>query len=170
MMLAALWLAAAVPQLAVPGVVTEASADGTVTLAAMTPVRLATRNVIDSRSVRQGQRFALAVTEPVKLGERFVIPAGTPAVGEVEAVTAKSSGGLAGKLALVPLFIEWRGERIFLRGRREEAGGSGVGASVAVTVLLSPLGGLISGQSATVPAGSIIDGEIRSDVRVVSAR
>jgi len=169
MMLAALLLAAVVPPLAVPGVATEAAADGTVTLPGMTPVRLATRDVIDSRSVRQGQRFALTVTAPVKLGERIVIPAGTPAVGEVETLAAKSSGGRAARLALVPLFIEWRGERIFLRGRREEAGGSSVGASVAVTVLLSPLGGLISGKSATVPAGSVIDGEFRSEVKVVPA-
>ena len=170
MMLAAVWLAAAVPPLAVPAPSSEVAADGSVLLPAMTPVRLATRDAVDSRSVRQGQRFALTVADPIRLGERIVIPAGTPAVGEVESASPKSSGGRGAKLALVPLFIEWRGERIFLRGRHEETGGSGVGASVATTVLLSPLGVLISGKSATVPAGSTINGEIRGDVRLVPAQ
>jgi hypothetical protein len=167
-MLAALLLTAAVPPLAVPGVAVQP--DAAIMLPASTPVRLATQAAIDSRSVRQGQRFALRVTEPVKVGDRIIIPLGTVAVGEVEAVDARSSGGRAGKLALVPLFIEWRGERIFLRGRREQVGVSNVGASVAVTVLFSPLGGLISGRSASLPAGSVIDGEIRSDVKIAPAQ
>ena len=140
-----------------------------VVLPAWTPVRLVTQAIIDSRSARQGQRFGLTITEDVKVGERIVIPRGTPAVGEIEVLTQKGAGGNSGHLVLAPLFIDWAGDRIYLRGHSETAGKGAVGASVATQVLLSPLGFFISGKSATLPAGSAIEAEIRNDVKVVPA-
>lgn len=135
---------------------------------AWTPIKLMTEAAIDSRSVRQGQRFGLTVAEDIRIGDAIVIPRGTAAVGEIEAVAQRSTGGNAGRLVLTPLFIEWQGERIYLSGRSENSGKAAVGASVATQILLSPLGVLISGRSATVPAGSVIDAEVRNDVTVAS--
>lgn len=168
MMLALLLLAAADAQVAAPAPVPSISPTRSFLLPAFTPVRLVTQAAIDSRSVRQGQRFALTVTEDVSVGDRIVIPRGTPAVGEIEAVAKKSTGGNAGRLVLVPLFIEWNGDRIYLRGRSEADGQGAVGASVATQILLSPLGVLISGRSASVPAGSSLDGEVRNNVMVIA--
>ena len=138
-----------------------------VRLAAGTPVRLVTPAAIESRAIRQGQRLALTLADDVTVGARVVIPRGTPAVGEVDSLTEKSTGGVAGRFMVKPLFIEWRGERIHLRGGREAQGDSQVAASALTSVLLSGLGVLISGTSANLPAGSIIEAEIRSHVSVV---
>ena len=140
-----------------------------VLLPAWTPVRLVTQALIDSRSAHQGQRFGLTITEDVKVGDRIVIPRSTPAVGEVEVLAQKSPGGNSGRLVLAPLFIDWAGDRIYLRGHSETAGKGAVGASVATQVLLSPLGFFISGKSATLPAGSVIEAETRNDVKVIPA-
>jgi hypothetical protein len=133
-------------------------------LPARTPVQLDTIDPVDSRSAKQGQRFALRVSDDVRVGTAIVIPKGTPAVGEVEAVSGKGMVGKAGRLVLQPLFVEIAGERIYLVGANEERGKDSTAGVAVGSLLLSGWGIFITGKSASVPAGSPLPGRTRTDV------
>lgn len=135
-------------------------------LRAATPVRFITESVIDSRSVRQGQRFTIIVAEDVTDGGRVMLPKGIRAVGEVEAVSDKGMFGKAGALVLRPLFVEFGGQRINLEGVLEKRGKGQVGGAAVTTFLVGGLGLIITGKSAMLPAGSQLDGRIRNDVTI----
>jgi hypothetical protein len=138
-----------------------------VVLPAGTSVRLATVGPIDSRSVKQGQRFALRVAEDVAVGSRIIIPRSTGAVGEVEALSAKGMFGKAAKLTLSPLFVDVGGQRVNLIGSSTEKGHDAMAGAAVTTVLVGALGLIITGKSATVPSGSILLGRVRTDVQFV---
>lgn len=131
-------------------------------LPAGTPVRLTTVGPLDSRRVIQGQRLPLRIEEDVVVGSRVIIPRGTAAVGEVEAVSGKGMFGKAGKLVLAPVFVELDGRRVMLMGVTQQSGKDAT-AGAAVASVLTPLGLIITGKSATVPAGSVLFGRVRSD-------
>ena len=137
-----------------------------VTIPAGTPVHFTTAVALDSRSVRQGQRFELRVADDVRIGPATVIPKGAPAVGEVEAVSGKGMVGKAGKLVLQPLFIELSGERVYLTGTAVERGADATTGVAVGSLLLSGLGMFITGKSASLPPGTRIDGRIRTEVNL----
>ena len=136
-------------------------------LPAGTPVRLVTATAIDARSVVQGRRFALSVAEDVRAGGVVVIPRGTPAVGEVEALTGKGMFGKGGSLTLAPLFIDLAGRRLNLTGSHRATGSGAVAPAAVTTVLAGAFGLIITGRSARVPAGTLLNGELRDDTRLV---
>ena len=129
-----------------------------------TAVRLVTAVPVNSRSAQQGQRFGLTVAADVTAGGRVLIPAGTPAVGEVEAVSGKGMVGQGARLTLVPLFIDAPGRRITLSGTLRQEGSSPTTEVAAASLLVSGLGLFITGKSALVPAGTVIPAVLRSDV------
>ena len=139
-------------------------------LKAGTPVRFVTEAAIDSRSVRQGQRFTIIVADDVLDGSQILIPKGTRAVGEVEAVSGKGMFGKAGSLRLRPLFIEWSGQRVNLDGLAEESGKKQVGGAAVATILTGGLGLIITGKSAEVPPGSELHGRVRTDFTLAGQR
>lgn len=156
---AALLLQSAVPaQLLAPTPVRQ------LVLPAGTSVRLKTIDPMDSRTASQGQRFKLQVTEDVMAGSVVVIPQGTAAVGEVEAVSGKGMVGKSGSLVLRPLFIEVAGKRVNLAGTTSESGSDATGGVAVASILTNGLSLFITGKSASVPAGSVMLGRIRTDV------
>ena len=157
-MITALWAALLLQPAALP-----APPSATTVLRAGTPIRFLTEAPIDSRSVRQGQRFAIIVAEDVADGPTIVIPKGSRAVGEVEAVSGKGMFGKAGSLRLRPLFIEIGGQRINLEGGTEESGKEQVGGAAVATFLTGGLGLIITGKSAQLPSGSTLHGRVRTD-------
>jgi hypothetical protein len=138
----------------------------TVTLAAHTPVRLTTDGTIDSRSIRQGQRFALTVADDVIIGSKIVIPRGAPAAGEIESLSEKGMFGKSARFALRPLYVDVAGQRVNLTGTSERKGKDAVAAAAITTVLTNGLGLFITGKSAVLPAGSSLSGEVRNDVTI----
>ena len=160
-MISALW-AALLLQAAAP----PAQPAAPTVLRAGTPIRFVTEAAIDSRSVRQGQRFAIVVAEDLVDGSRVLIPKGTKAVGEVEAVSGKGMFGKPGSLSLRPLFIEIGDQRINLEGAAEEVGKEQVGGAAIATVLTGGLGLVITGKSARLDAGSPLTGWVRNDATI----
>lgn len=142
----------------------------TVTLRAGTPIRFVTEAAIDSRFVRQGQRFTIVVSDDVVDRGTVTIAKGTRAVGEVEVVTEKGMFGKPGGLVLRPLFIELGGTRINLEGIAQTSGKEQVGGAAVATVLTGGLGLIITGKSAQMPAGSELMGMVRNNVTVAIAR
>jgi hypothetical protein len=129
-----------------------------------TPVQLVTVDPLDSRTVRQGQRFRLRVAEDVTVGSAVVVPRGAAAVGEVEAVSGKGMVGKAGRLQLQPLFVEMAEQRVNLIGTLNERGADSTTGVAVGSLLISSLGIFITGKSASVPAGSLLPARVRTDV------
>jgi len=149
-----------------PAATPPAATPPAVMLPAGTPLRLRTVDAINSANLVQGQRVVLTVADNVRVGTRLVIPRGTAAVGEIEALDQKGIFGKAAKFSLRPLFVDLPGQRVNLVGGHAHQGKDGVAAAAVTTVLFGALGIIITGKSATLPANSIIDGEIRNNVLV----
>lgn len=164
MILAGLALLLAVPKPETNVSVPSAGAFTQLTLPAGTQVRFKTVDPLDSRTANQGQRFNLVVVEDVMIGSRLLIPRGTPAVGEVEAVSGKGMVGKAGRLVVRPLFIDVAGKRVNLTGTSGEEGKHSTGGVAVASVLTSGLTLFITGKSASVPAGSDMLGFVRTDI------
>jgi hypothetical protein len=141
-----------------------------VTIPTGTPVTLTTVAPLDSRSAKQGQRFELRVTESVEASGVVVIPSGAPAVGEVEAVSAKGMVGKPGRLVLQPLFVTVAGERIYLTGRAQERGADATTEVAVGSLLLSGWGIFITGKSASIAPGTRIEARTRNDATVSLAQ
>lgn len=123
-------------------------------------IPLATIAEVSTRTAAVGDRVPMAVSEDVRVGGRVVIPAGTPAMGEVAAMQAKGAFGQSGKLTIRPLYVTL-GDRTL----RLEGGGGAHGTITAGGVIgLIALTPGISGRSATVPAGAPIPAVLLRDV------
>jgi hypothetical protein len=133
------------------------------TLPPRTPVRLVTTVEVSSRGLVQGQRIPLRLAEDLAGGGRVLVPAGTAAVGEIEALSEKGMFGKAAKFTLQPLFIDAGGRRINLAGRHREAGEKGTTTAAVATVFAGTLGLFITGKSAKLAAGSELMAEVRDD-------
>lgn len=139
----------------------------TITIPADTPMHLTTVVPLDSRSVKQGQRFELRVVDDVLVGGVVAIPRGAAAVGEVEVVSRKGMVGQPGRLVLQPLFASVSGERIYLAGNVYSRGADATTGVAVGSLLLTPLGIFITGKSASIAPGTRIDARTRNDVNIV---
>ena len=136
-------------------------------LEAGTRVPMVTVAALSSKRAQEGQRFDLTVAEDVLVGGLVAIPKGARGVGEVSRVVGKGVGGRAGKLQVRVLFVEIGGARIRLDGKAGEKGASGLAPVVLAAPLVGIFAGFISGKSATLPAGTPVDGFVHDDVPLV---
>lgn len=110
-------------------------------------------------------RVRLEVAEPVMVGSTVVIPAGSPAVGELTEVRNKGMWGKSGRLIGRVLSVSANGRTIRLSGTFDSKGGSGAGAAIATSaIVFAPAGFFMTGKSATMPAGTVVRGFIDEDV------
>jgi hypothetical protein len=133
-------------------------------LRAGTPVLTRTLDRLSSRDARQGDRFRIAVVQPVQVDGLVVIPAGTQGYGEVRRVVEKGMMGKSGKLEIVPLFVEVGGARIALDGTAADKGESNLAPVVLAWPLVGSGLGFISGTHAVIPAGTELAARIHADL------
>lgn len=153
-----------VPQPAItPAVVTTAApASVLVTLPRDTPVELIATREVSTADAKPGTPIKLQVKSAVVMGGRTVIPAGTPAWGEV--VTATDAGGLgkSGKMTGRLKHILLGEVEIPLDGDISSKGRTG---SVAGAVIGAGLMGLFHrGNNAKIKAGEVVSAFIAEDV------
>lgn len=141
---------------------------------ALTPVRLAIINPINSNQVASGQQFAFALSEPILLDGGRSIPAGTPGQGEVIHASRSGMAGKAGELVLAARYLDYQGTRIPLRSMRFGENGkdqTGVANAVAIgAAVVAPLAGIfalaITGGEVRVPAGARAEAKVSADTRI----
>lgn len=133
-------------------------------LRAGTPVLARTLERLSSRDARQGDRFRIAVVQPVLVDGLVVIPAGTQGYGEVRRVVEKGMMGKSGKLEIVPLFVELGGARIALDGAAADKGDSNLAPVVLAWPLVGSGLGFISGTHAIIPAGTDLPARVHADL------
>ena len=134
-----------------------------------TPIHLATEAEMNSNENRVGDRIDLRVQDAVSLDGRTVIPIGTRAVGEVTLVRKKGMWGKSGRLEFRPLFLSL-GDRqvpISSRSMTKEKGETGTAGVVASIVVMPLAGFFVTGTSAKIPRGSIVDAELSEDLPIL---
>lgn len=138
---------------------------------ALTPVRLAITNPMNSNQVYPGQRFELTLREPILLDGGRSIPAGTTGEGEVVHAARTGLAGKPGELLLAARFLDVAGVRIPLRSMR--VGGTGkdnLGLAIITAAAVGLIGYVISGGQVRVLAGAPADAKISADTRIDAAR
>jgi len=138
---------------------------------AMTPVRLAITNPINSNQARPGERFALSLREPILLDGGRSIPAGTTGGGEVVHASRTGLAGRPGELLLAARFLDVEGVRIPLRSMR--VGGIGKdnsGIALITYAAVGVIGLVISGGQVRILAGAPADAKVSADTRIDATR
>ena len=134
------------------------------------PMRLSEELTTQGKKLRVGQRFRMETSEPVLVQGVTVIPAGSPAVGEITDVRNKGMWGKSGHLAGRILFVTVNGRQIRLSGAFDDKGvAGGIGAVAVSAVIFLPAGFFMTGTSAKLPMGTAVKGFVDEDVPLALA-
>ena len=137
-----------------------------------TPVAL---RIIENVTTREkkakiNDRVRLEVAEAVTVNGVTVIPAGSPAVGELTDVRYKGMWGKSGRLVGRALTVNANGRTIRLSGTFDTQGGGGTVGAVAVSaIVFAPAGFFMTGKSAEFPAGTVVRGFVDEDIPFTAA-
>ncbi|WP_373490002.1 hypothetical protein [Parasphingorhabdus sp.] len=140
-------------------------------LRAGTPIAFKLMEEITTKEkmAKVGQRFNLEVAAPVEVNGVTVIPAGTPAWGEIVGVRNKGMWGKSGKLDAKLLYLRVNGRQIRLTGSFDDKGVTGTGAVVGAILFVPIAGFFTTGTSAVLPMGGAVNGFIDEDVELAIA-
>ena len=140
-------------------------------LRAGTPIQLRMMEEIttEKKAAKVGQRFMLEVAEAVEVNGVVVIPAGTPAWGEITEVRNKGMWGKSGKLNARLLYIRVNGRQIRLTGSFDDKGVTGTAGVIGAVALVPVVGFFVTGTSAVFPKGGQVGGFIDEDVQLAIA-
>jgi hypothetical protein len=134
------------------------------------PLRLSEELSTKGKQLKVGQRFRMEVAVPVQVQGVTVVPAGSPAVGELTDVRNKGMWGKSGRIAARVLYLTVNGRQIRLSGALTQKGTAGGVAAVGVSaVVFAPAGFFMTGTSARLPVGTPIKAFIDEDVPLTMA-
>ena len=136
-----------------------------------TPIALRTREELTTqgKNLRVGHRFQLEVADPVVVNGRVVIPAGSPATGEVTDVRNKGMWGKSGRINARVLYVRVGDRQIRLTGQFDDKGTTGTAGVVGAIAFVPVAGFFVTGTSARVPLGAPVSAFIDEDVPVTFA-
>lgn len=130
------------------------------------PLKLSEELTTKGKRLRVGQRFNMEVTEAVLVNGQVVVPAGSPAVGEITEVRNKGMWGKSGHLTAQMLYVMVNGRQIRLTGTFDDKGVTGTAGVVGAAVLIPVAGFFMTGTSARIPVGAPVVGFVGEDVPV----
>ncbi len=135
-----------------------------------TPVslRLLRELTTKGKMLKVGDRFDMETVDPLKLGTATIIPAGTRAVGEITFVKNKGSWGKSGRFQARAMHLQLPDRTIRLNGEFNDKGKSGGwGAGLTTAFLFAPAGFFMTGTSARLEAGTVVQSVLDEDVKVM---
>lgn len=142
-------------------------------LRAGTEIPLITREELTTKKkqLRVGQRFQMEVSANITQGGVTVIPAGTPAVGEITEVRNKGMWGKSGYIGARVLSLRLGDRHVRLTGTFDDKGVTGTGGVVAAVAFVPIAGFFTTGTSAFIASGSATKGFLDEDLifRTVTA-
>lgn len=134
------------------------------------PLRLSEELTTKGKKLRVGQRFRLETAESVVVQGVTVIPAGSPAMGEITDVRNKGMWGKSGHLAGRVLYVTVNGRQIRMSGAFDDKGtAGGIGAVAMSAIVFAPAGFFMTGTSARVPMGAPVKGFVDENVLLAIA-
>jgi hypothetical protein len=160
--------AAAAPQAAAATPVTPVtSAAACCRIAAGTPVTIEIAEPISTKTVKQGDTFAIRLAEPLSFEGRVVVPAGATGVGQVVDAGRAGIGGKPAKLVLAARYFEHDGKQWRLRGLK--FGGAGTdraNTAMALSLAVGVVGILVHGGEIDIAPGTRADAKLAEDLPV----
>lgn len=137
-------------------------------LRAGTPISLRMLEEVTTKEkqARVGQRFRMEVASPVEYNGAVVIPAGSPAEGEIVSVRNKGMWGKSGHLGARALWARVGGRQIRLAGSFDDKGVTGTGAVVGSLVVIPLAGFFVTGTSAVLPMGGEVAAFLDEDIEL----
>jgi len=148
---------AAPAEAAAPAAVQLASvpaAPATATIAAGLSIPLSLNSELSSSRNREGETFALTVSQDVLSDGIVVIPRGTRAVGEITLRSGRGMFGKSGKMELSFRYLDMDGVRVPLDGTHFQAGEGNTAGTVGAILAVGVVGGMVvTGRSANMTEG-----------------
>lgn len=108
----------------------------------------------EKKKLRVGQRFQMEVASAVEMNGVTVIPAGTPATGEITEVRNKGMWGKSGYIGARAVSLRLGDRSVRLTGTFDDKGVTGTAGVVGAAVLIPLAGFFMTGTSAKIPMGS----------------
>lgn len=108
----------------------------------------------EKKKLRVGQRFQMEVANNVEMNGVTVIPAGTPATGEITEVRNKGMWGKSGYIGARAVSLRLGDRSVRLTGTFDDKGVTGTAGVVGAVVLIPIAGFFMTGTSAKIPMGS----------------
>jgi hypothetical protein len=135
-------------------------------LRASTEVPLITREELTTKKklLRVGQRIQMEVASNVESNGVVVIPAGTPAVGELTEVRNKGMWGKSGYISARVLSLRLGDRQIRLSGTFDDKGVTGTAGVVGAVAFIPVAGFFATGTSAAIPTGSAVKAFLEEDI------
>lgn len=122
------------------------------------------------KNLRVGYHFQMEVAEAVMVDNQVVIPAGSPATGEVTEVRNKGMWGKSGHITASVLYVRVGGRQIRLNGTFDDKGVTGTAGVVAAIAFVPIAGFITAGSSANISAGAPIKAFIGEGVPLAFAQ
>jgi hypothetical protein len=159
---------ASAPAEAAPTTATIVTPTAPSVLRAGLPIPLKTSEPLttEGKKLRVGQRLQLEVAEAVMLNGQIVIPAGSPAIGEITDVRNKGMWGKSGRISARVLFVRANGRQIRLTGQFDDKGVTGTAGVVAAIAFIPIAGFITTGTSAKIPLGAPVKAFLDEDLEV----
>jgi hypothetical protein len=118
------------------------------------PLNIREELTTEKKNLRVGQRFQMEVAAPIELNGIVVIPAGTPAIGEITDVRNKGMWGKSGYISARAVSLRLGDRSIRLTGTFDDKGVTGTAGVVGAVVFVPIAGFFMTGTSAKIPMGS----------------
>jgi hypothetical protein len=137
-------------------------------LRAGTEIGLRMEEGLDSnnKALREGQQFRMSVANDVRLGNLVVIPAGSPAMGEITDLRRKGMWGKSGRINARVMNVRVGDRLIRLSGTFDDKGVTGTAGVVGAIVFLPIAGFFMTGTSAKIPAGGGVKAFLDEDLTI----
>ncbi|MBW6527967.1 hypothetical protein KZ813_14075 [Sphingomonas sp. RHCKR7] len=134
------------------------------------PLKLTEELTTKGKKLKIGQRVHLETAEPLLVQGTTVVPAGTPAMGELTEVRNKGMWGKSGHFAARLLYLTVNGRQVRLSGGFDDKGtAGGIGATAVSALVFLPAGFFMTGTSAHLAIGTPVKGFVDEDVPLAFA-
>jgi len=138
------------------------------TLVAGTEVHLRLLEAVASHTHKRGDRFKLEVAQPIAVDDSIIVPAGSPAIGEVVHAAKPGMSGKAGELILATRWFRVGDHEVKLRsftagnGENRLALATGLGVTLGIPALF------VVGKNLALPAGTDVYAKVTADTLLPS--
>ena len=131
-----------------------------------TPILFALDTAISSRTAVAGSQFQLKVVDDLVINDVIVIPAGTPATGEIIHAQKSSVFGKAGELLLTIRYIDLHGQRIKMRSFQPYQGKDITNAALGASLAIGMFAAFIRGGEVVMPENTLAQALIAAETSI----
>jgi hypothetical protein len=144
------------------------SAPGSVVvLPANTELLLRLSQEVNSKLMKEGETFRVALAQDVIIGNYVVLPKGTPGTGFISYRTGKGAFGKSAKMEITMRSLELpNGISVPLSGMTRQEGQGNTGATVGAAVAAGVFSAFVTGRSAIFQEGREVRGFTREALSI----